>query len=121
VALVTSDRKHWIDTMILEEYGLSPEGATPWRAATMTFAAFVLFGALPLFSFLYELFVPARLISPYLTSSFVTAVAFFAVGAIKGRFVGQKWYRAGGETFIIGGAAALLAYLVGAMLKGIAS
>src|SRR5262245_24221936 len=71
VALVTSDRKHWIDTMILEEYGLSLEGATPWRAAVMTFAAFVLFGALPLLSFLYEFFTAARVLSPYLTSALV--------------------------------------------------
>jgi len=121
VTLITSDRKHWIDTMILEEYGLSLEGARPWRAAVTTFVAFLLFGALPLASFLYEFFAPARVISPYLTSSVVTGLAFFAVGAIKGRFVGQKWYRSGAETFIIGSAAAVLAYLVGVALKEIAS
>ena len=119
VALVTSDRKHWIDTMIHEEYGLNPEGPIPWRAAAMTFAAFVLFGALPLLSFLYEFFAPARPGSPYWTSSFVTGVAFFVVGAIKGRVVEQKRYRAGAETFIVGGLAAVLAYLVGVILKGV--
>src|SRR5262245_61924418 len=94
VALVTSDRKQWIDTMILEEYGLSLEGAIPWRAAVMTFIAFLLFGALPLLSFLYEFFVSAKVTSAYLTSSVITGVAFFVVGAIKGVIVGQKWYRA---------------------------
>src|SRR5688572_14600987 len=94
VALVTSDRKHWIDTMILEEYGLSLYGATPWRAAAMTFSAFVLFGALPLLPFIYIFLKSAGSMSPYFASSFVTAVAFFAVGTLKGRFVGQKWYRA---------------------------
>jgi VIT1/CCC1 family predicted Fe2+/Mn2+ transporter len=42
--------------------------------------------------------------------------SFFAVGAIKGRFVGQKWHRAGAETFIVGVAAAVLAFLVGLIL-----
>jgi vacuolar iron transporter family protein len=116
VALVTSDRQHWIDTMILEEYGLSLDGAVPWRAAAMTFAAFVLFGVLPLVSFLYEFITRAQVISPYLISSLVTGVAFFAVGAIKGRFVGQKWHHAGAETFVVGGTAAVLAYLVGIVL-----
>src|SRR5262245_45749049 len=98
VSLVTSDRKQWIDTMIREEYGLTVDGAPPWRAAAMTFAAFVLFGALPLISFLYEFFAPATAISPYTTSSVIAGLAFFIVGAIKGRFVGQNGYRAGAET-----------------------
>jgi len=118
VALVTSDRKRWIDTMILEEYGLSLYGPIPWRAAAMTFTAFVLFGALPLFPFLYK-FLTAGTTSPYRASSFFAAIAFFAVGAVKGRFVGQKWYRAGTETLAVGGVAAILAYLVGLALSGV--
>jgi VIT1/CCC1 family predicted Fe2+/Mn2+ transporter len=55
------------------------------------------------------------------TSSFITSATFFAVGAIKGRFVGQKWYRAGTETFIVGTAAAVLAYLAGVALRDIVS
>jgi vacuolar iron transporter family protein len=121
VAVVTSNRQHWIDTMIREEYGLSLEGPTPLRAGAMTFAAFVLFGTLPLLSFLYEFSLSATLMSPYLISSFASGVAFFVVGAIKGRLVGQKWYRGGAETFIVGGAAAALAYFVGIVLKGIAA
>ena len=86
----------------------------------MTFAAFVLFGVLPLVSFIYELLTPG-LMSPYVTSSLVTGAAFFAVGAIKGRFVEQKWYRAGIETVIVGGTGAVLAYLVGIVLKNFVS
>jgi VIT1/CCC1 family predicted Fe2+/Mn2+ transporter len=121
VSLITADRKRWIDTMIHEEYGLSVEGPSAWRAALITFAAFVLFGALPLLSFIYEFFASASLVSPYVSSSVATGVAFFVVGAIKGRFVEERWYRAGAETLLIGGAAAALAYLVGIVLKDVVS
>lgn len=121
VLVVTSDRKRWIDTMIQEEYGLTLEGSSPWRAAGVTFGAFVLLGVLPLMSFVFEFFSPGSVIDPYLVSALITGVALFLVGAVKGRFVSQNWYWAGAETFVVGGAAAVLAYLVGVLLRGVVS
>lgn len=121
ILVVTSDRKRWIDTMIQEEYGLILEGSSPSRAAAVTFAAFLLLGVLPLISFIYEFFSPGSVIEPYLSSAFLAGIAFFCVGAVKGRFVFQDWYWAGVETFAVGGAAATLAYLVGVLLRGVLS
>jgi VIT1/CCC1 family predicted Fe2+/Mn2+ transporter len=121
ISVVTSDRTRWIDTMIQEEYGLILEGVSPWRAAAVTFSAFVLLGALPLIPFVWEFISPGFMIRPYLVSTLVTAIAFFLVGAVKGRFVLQRWYSAGAETCIVGGAAAVLAYLVGVLLGGVIS
>lgn len=121
VSAVTADRERWINTMIQEEYGLSLQGPSPWRAAAVTFVAFVLLGALPLVSFVWRFLSPDSVIEPYFVSSVITGAAFFLVGAIKGRFVLQRWYWAGAETCIVGGAAAALAYLVGAGLRGILS
>ena len=114
VEVVTSDRKRWIDTMIQEEYGLSLEGASPLRAAIVTFAAFVLLGALPLIPFL-------AMSRPFLPSSLIAGVAFFLIGAFKGRFVLQNWYWAGTETLFVGGAAAALSYGVGVLLRSVVS
>jgi VIT1/CCC1 family predicted Fe2+/Mn2+ transporter len=119
VSAITSDRKRWINTMILDEYGLSTEGSSPFRAAAVTFCAFVLLGALPLVSFLWQFFAPSDAFDPYFVSSVVAAFAFFLVGAIKGRFVSQRWYWSAIETTIVGSAAAGLAYLVGVLFRGV--
>jgi VIT1/CCC1 family predicted Fe2+/Mn2+ transporter len=119
ISVVTSNRKRWIDTMIQEEYGLAKEGASPWRAAAVTFAAFVLLGALPLTPFVWEFFSAGSSGAPYVVSSLLTGIAFFLVGAVKGRFVLQRWYWAGAETCILGGAAAALAYVVGILLQNV--
>ncbi len=120
VAVVTSDRSRWIDTMIQEEYGLRLEERSPLRAAAVTFCAFLSFGALPLVAFLPDFFVANANFRPYLASTILTAVSLFFVGAIKARFLSAKWYRAGAETLVIGGAAASLAYLVGSLLASFA-
>ena len=46
----------------------------------------------------------------------MTAIAFLAVGAVKSRFVAQRWWLSAIETLGVGGAAAAIAYAIGAML-----
>jgi VIT1/CCC1 family predicted Fe2+/Mn2+ transporter len=89
------------------------------RAAAVTFSAFLSLGALPLLAFLRALFVPEIEVQPFLASTILTAMSLFFVGAIKARFLPTKWYRAGVEALVIGGAAASLAYFVGALLGGL--
>jgi VIT1/CCC1 family predicted Fe2+/Mn2+ transporter len=119
VEVITADRKRWVDTMMTEELGLSLNGASPGRAALTTFIAFGLVGSFPLAPFLYQWAFPGVLFDPFQTSAFVTAAAFFIVGALKGRFVNRNWYRAGLETLLLGGVAASLAYGVGFLLQKI--
>jgi VIT1/CCC1 family predicted Fe2+/Mn2+ transporter len=119
VKVITSDRKQWVDTMLKEELGLALEGPAPWRAAATTFAAFVLIGLIPLLTFLYQLANPAGVDRPFLWSTLLTGLAFFIVGAMKGRFVEETWYWSGLETLAVGGCAAGLAFVVGVLLKGV--
>jgi VIT1/CCC1 family predicted Fe2+/Mn2+ transporter len=119
VQIVTSDRRQWLDTMMREELGLALEGSSPWRAALSTLVAFLVVGLLPLLAFLYQAVIPGGLASPFLWSALMTAAAFVTVGALKSRFVDQRWYWSGLETCALGCSAAALAYAVGLFLKGL--
>lgn len=119
VEIITSSEQRWIDTMLVDELGLSLESPNAFKAATTTFFAFLLVGFLPLLAFIYGLIVPTESTWLYTMSTAMTAVAFFFVGTAKSYFVDQKWYWSGLETLVVGGIAAALAYTVGLMLKGI--
>lgn len=119
VEIITSDERRWVDTMLVDELGLSLESPSPLKAAMTTFVAFCIIGLLPLLAFIYGYFVPVEPSALYLLSSIMTAVAFFLVGTAKSYFVDQPWYWSGLETLLVGGTAASLAYLVGLLLKGI--
>ncbi len=119
VEVITSNPKLWVDTMVREEWGLSLEAPSPWRAASSTFAAFVLAGLMPLLPFLWALAAGSQGTDNFSLSAFMTGVVFFAVGAAKSRFSGERWFRSGLETFLVGGSAALLAFSVGVFLKKI--
>jgi len=119
VTVISSDREQWIDTMIIEEHGLSLEPTNAGTAALVTFSAFLGLGLLPLLPFLINWWKADAFSHPFFISTCITMLAFFVVGAFKGRFVKHSWYRSGLETFCVGGAAALLAYGVGLMLRGL--
>lgn len=121
VETITSDIDRWVDTMMTDELGLTLKGVSPWKAATATFIAFLCIGFIPLLAFILNLTGLVELSHPFLWSAVLTGVAFFFVGAIKSRFVNEKWWLAGGETLFFGGIAASLAYVVGVLLKGVAT
>ena len=119
VEAITADRELWLNTMITEELGFSPEERSPLRAAAMTFAAFVALGSLPLLIFVAQSALNLEVNAPFAWSAVLAGVAFFAVGTVKARFVEQAWWKAGLETLALGGAAAALAYAVGIVLRDI--
>ncbi len=119
VEVITADKERWVETMLTEELGISPTGPSPWRAALATFVAFLVVGAIPLVAYVIDILFPGTIPDPFLWSSILTGVAFFLVGAAKGRFVEERWWLSGLETLGMGGLAASLAYLVGWLLQGL--
>lgn len=121
VETITSDVERWVDTMMTEELGVLLQGPNAMKAARSTFIAFVVVGAVPLAAFVWELAVPNSPLpgGAFAWSIVMTAIAFATVGALKSRFVERSWWRGALETLLVGGSAAVIAYGVGVLLRGI--
>ena len=110
-----SDPRLAAGTVVQEVFGLQPEGGgRPVRAGLVTFAAFLAAGLIPLVPFLIP-GTPTRV--AFMASIAATAAAFLVIGVLKGRVLGQGMLRSGAETLAVGGGAAVLAYLVGMLIR----
>lgn len=113
VDAICANEQIWIETMLVEEYGVLPETRVPWKAGFATFSAFLICGAVPLVPFVFDVG------NPFPWAIAATGAVFFAIGAGKSFWALTAWYRSGLETLVIGMAAAGVAYGVGYMLKGV--
>lgn len=110
VEVITSDRDLWVETMLAEEHGVQTEPTRPAPAAMATFVAFLVAGALPLLPLLWP---GLEVTTAFYLSGGVAALVFFGIGLAKGWVLGRAPVRAGVETLLVGGGAALLAFAVG--------
>lgn len=104
---IAKSKENWIGLMLTDEYGLSSVEPKPLRAALATFVAFLAAGSVPLIPYVL------RLDAAFTISVMATLCTFFLIGAAKSRWSLAKWWRSGTETLLIGGVAALLAFVVG--------
>jgi VIT1/CCC1 family predicted Fe2+/Mn2+ transporter len=114
VRIITSRRKVWVDTMMKEELGLIEDEKKPLDSSISTFVGFNLIGLIPLIPFVVFM---AMGIDPNSEAFFYSIIfvvcAFLIVGIIKGKIVKKSKIRSGVYTLIIGGIAAMVAYLIG--------
>jgi len=120
VEVITADPQVWVQTMMTDELGYGADNFDPLRSAGATLLAFVTVGFLPLAIFVIDALAPGEIAAPFAWSAALTAIAFYTVGSLKARFVDQPRWRSGVETLAIGGAAAAVAFAVGALLQGVA-
>ncbi|MGY5148489.1 MAG: VIT1/CCC1 transporter family protein [Candidatus Nitrosopumilus sp. bin_68KS] len=114
VRIITSRKKVWIDTMMKEELGLIEDEKNPLDSSISTFIGFNLIGVIPLIPFMFFMMIGIESNSnAFIYSTISVLAAFFLVGMIKGKIVKGSMIRAGIITLIIGGIAAMVAYIVG--------
>ncbi len=111
VDAITEDEERWVNTMLVEEYGVLPNTRSPQRAAWSTFAAFVVCGAVPLLPFI------VGVEHAFALAILLTGIVFFAIGSAKSRWSLTSWWRSGLETLAIGLGAAGVAYAIGDFLE----
>ncbi len=114
VRIITSRRKVWVDTMMKEELGLIENEKNPIHSSVSTFVGFNIVGLIPLIPFMIFMIIGIEQNSEAFVYSIVFVLAaFFLVGMIKGKIVKKSMLHSGINTLIIGGIAAIVAYLVG--------
>lgn len=117
VAVITSDKNVWVDTMMREEHGLAPEDfGKPIVHGMMTFISFIVFGSIPILPYLLPL-PEGRAFSVTIAG---TAVALLLVGLLRSYVTRERLIRGPLEIFTVGMVCAAVAYGVGVMLKGLA-
>lgn len=113
VTIYMTNNPYWVDFMMNQELELpNPEGDNPFLMALATFFSFLIFGFIPLIP--YVLFKGSEL---FLMSTVTTAAALTLLGILRWKVGKQSFFRSVGETLLLGGAAAVVAYFVGTMFK----
>jgi VIT1/CCC1 family predicted Fe2+/Mn2+ transporter len=106
------DPEHALDTKIREELGLDPdELGSPWGAAGYSFVAFGAGALVPLAPFLVASGTAATVAAVILALG-----SLFVVGALVSLLTGRSLIFSGMRQVAIGGAAALVTYLVGSVI-----
>lgn len=112
---LTRDRKRWIDFMMRFELGLvQPESRRAPIGALTIGGSYVIGGIVPLLPYL---FLPSAHNALYV-SAILTLIALCIFGAVKGALTGVPIVRSAIQTALIGGAAAIVAFLVARLVSG---
>ena len=120
IEVITSNKRNWVNTMIMHEFGLPLANPNPLKAGLLTFFSFLVVGSLPLIVYVFDFLNPGLIESKFFMSSLLAGLGFFVVGSLKSLFTKKSWFTSGLETLLIGGLAASVAYGIGAFLQDLA-
>ena len=96
----------------LEAQGLPEEESFPWKHGVATLGAFVVAGIVPLIPYL----LPLADGSQEHWSAALTFSAQFGLGVARAAITGERWWKSGIETLVLGVVVAAAAYGAGALV-----
>lgn len=108
-----------LDLIMRNEYNMTQENIDPKKGSIVTFLSFLAIGLIPLIAYVLNPLFQLDPSQTFVATCIATLGALFIVGAIKSRFTDRHWLISGAETAFIGGVAAIIAYIVGFLLKDI--
>ena len=114
---ITENKERWVDVMMKEELEMNEETKSPFAMGGVTFLSFLIFGFIPLLSYVLDYSLQLE-VDLFLISSILTGSVFCLIGYLKAVVNQTKVLRSVLETLLLGGAAAILAYFVGDVLEG---
>lgn len=116
VDVLTSNKDVWADTMMLEEHGLILDGGSkPLLKGTITFVAFVIFGSIPLLPYLFGIERTLR----FQTAIISTIIALVILGLTRSYVTKERLLRGPIEVVSVGALGAIVAYIIGVLLKDV--
>lgn len=116
VTVITADKDVWVDTMMKEELEMTKDDKTPVKTALATFLSFNIIGIIPLLAYIIAAFVAINEDKLFILSCISTGIGLALVGYLKSKVTEKSWIQGIGETLLLGGLAAFLAYFVGEWL-----
>lgn len=112
-SLYKKNENYWVEFMMKEELEMpNPEGAKPMYNAIATFISFISFGSIPLLPYFFLRSVNFA----FIFSSVATLFALVLLGYLRWRVTKRNIITSIGEVVLVGGIAALIAYVVGTMI-----
>lgn len=111
--------KPFVNQVMKLEYGSNITEGSPVKNAIVTFSSFSIFGVIPLLIYVLAMYIPSLLDNSFFIASILTGMTLFSLGAMKSSVIHTNWLKSGFEMLLVGGLAALVAYIVGAMLGSI--
>ncbi|MBI2139053.1 VIT1/CCC1 transporter family protein, partial [Candidatus Woesearchaeota archaeon] len=117
VQIITSDKKAWIDTMMADELGLLGTPKKPLKTSGMTYFGFLSIGIIPLLAYVFLSVFPILQKSVFSITIVLTGIALAVIGIVKRHITKKNVWVSMFETVFIGGAAAVISYYIGFLLR----
>lgn len=117
--VLCKNKKACVDLMLAYELGIAKKKQDPFKNAATTFGAFVLFGFVPLIAYVFSKTASIFQQDTFFMASAFTGLTLFSLGAIKCKVTGLNWIRSGVEMLLVGGIAAVAAYIIGYLISTI--
>lgn len=112
--IYSKNENYWLSFMMNYEHEIPNPGAeNPVFTGIATFFAFIIFGAIPIASFL----LTSNPNQAFTYSIFATLTALIILGLVKWRVTGETIFRSVIEIVFVGGLAATAAYIVGTFFR----
>ncbi|MFH0922903.1 MAG: VIT1/CCC1 transporter family protein [Candidatus Micrarchaeota archaeon] len=110
VKKISSNKKIMLDFMMTEELNLGKPNRNPLTSAILVGFSAIVGSFIPLVGFF---FLPPQQAMVFAVA--VSAAVLFVAGAIKAKLTIGSWWKTGAEMMLVGMAAALVGYAVGAL------
>lgn len=121
VDIFSKYKEMFVDLMMVEELGLEvpSDPNAPWKDGVVTFIAFIVFGSVPLWMYVFFKIADRGLSSSimFALTCVATAITMFLLGILKARITKQANLESGALMLSNGSLAAAAAYLVGWMFE----